>query len=286
VIHRFGTFGDGQIGGALYYFEGLLWPWQLFWLPPPAELSTALSAFPWSWLLPVAAAFGILSPRAGTARASGYLLCCLIGFLATISAADVKSPWYAAPAYPLIAVLTALGINEFGRKVRDKRTERLHWAGRAALPAGITLGVACVIANLAKTERGLSAAHYSADRQLHYFLQSLASDHPAYSQVRIVRMTDDQVPALLDGKIAGSEPYDGPAEFYALKLRRVIPDVQLVSFGYAAGAGDVVIGCGDAVRARYRTLAVLKTEGRCFALGNPAPDAAEAQRQPSALHNN
>jgi 4-amino-4-deoxy-L-arabinose transferase-like glycosyltransferase len=273
VAGRFGTPSTGRAAGGLYYLSGLLWPWPLFWLSPPSGISTALSAFPWSWLLPLAALFGISSSRPLMAHASGYLLCCLIGFLAVISAAEVRAPWYVAPAYPVIAALAAFGLDELGRRLRDRRSELLRFAGIATLPAAIALGVASVAANLAKTERGLTGAHYSAGRQLHYFLRSFASEHPPFPRVRIVRVMNVETPAVVDGKIVGTERYDGPIEFYVRELRRRIPDVQVVGSGYVARPDDVIIGCGKAVRAAYPTLAVLKEEGLCFALGNPSPDA-------------
>ncbi len=61
-------------------------------------------------LLPLASLRIPLASRLLASRAAIYLLCCLLAFLIVISAAVSKLPWYVAPAYPLIAVLAALGV--------------------------------------------------------------------------------------------------------------------------------------------------------------------------------
>lgn len=265
VVERFGVPWNPQATGQISYVKGLLWPWQAFWLIPPDDISAAQSAFPWSWLLPFTALFGVLSSRVLTARAAAYLLFCLFCFLVAVTATDAKQPWYVAPAYPVLAALTALGINAFRNFVAE-RSSRAH-LGKTVLPASLALGVACVLANAAKTERSLRPANYTVDRQLHYFLRSFASGHRAYPRIRVVRVID--IPEVVDGKYSPTERYDGPIHFYVLELRRTTADVQIVGAGYVARPGDIIIGCGRALRAAHSNLAVLKQEASCFALGDP-----------------
>ena len=250
----------------------LPWPWQQLLPQPMSEIPYVRSAFPWLWLvplalLPLATLTAPLASRSLASRASLYLLCCLLTFVAVISAAVSKLPWYLAPAYPLIAVLAALGVNQVRLNFGADGARLPRMAGLAALPAGIALGVACVAMNLWKTEKEIGTIRQSVEQRLPDFLRSEASKLPPSAPLRIVREFAFRTPAVRDGRIVGTEIYDGPVEFYARLLRRQGRDAVVVGPGYVRQAGEVMIGCDAATGTNSRGLHVLAAKGSCIALG-------------------
>ena len=269
---RFITSGEGHVRPWYQYLMTLPWPWQQLSLQPMSEIPYVRSAFPWLWLvplalLPLATLTAPLASRSLASRASLYLLCCLLTFVAVISAAVSKLPWYLAPAYPLIAVLAALGVNQVRLHLGADRARLPRMAGMAALPAGIALGVACVAMNLWKTEKEIGTIQQSVEQRLPDFLRSEGFKLPPSAPLRIVREFAFRTPAVRDGRIVGTEIYDGPVEFYARLLRRQGRDAVVVGPGYDRQAGEVMIGCDAATGTNSRGLHVLAAKGSCIALG-------------------
>jgi 4-amino-4-deoxy-L-arabinose transferase-like glycosyltransferase len=131
-IMRYGFAAEGNGGPRTAYLMSLFRPWQLD-LAVPAwskPLYTA-SAFPWS-LVALAALWR-------PSRAALYLWCCLGSFLLVVSLAATRLGWYIAPAFPLIAVLAALG------------ARRWFWL---ALP----IAIGCIGFNVWKIEKTVAVA--------------------------------------------------------------------------------------------------------------------------------
>lgn len=264
---RFSTTAEGHDRVWYHYLTTLPWPWQHQLLMPMSEIPYVRSGFPWIWLvllalLPLANLRAPLASRSLASRAAIYLLCCLLAFLIVISAAVSKLPWYVAPAYPLIAVLAALGVHQarllFGENSR---------VGQAALVAAMLLGVFGVGCNLWKTEKEIASIPRSVEQRLPDFLRHDVAALARAGPLRIVREFTFRTPAVRDGRILGTEIYDGPVEFYTRLLRRRGRDARVVGVGYARQPGEVIVGCGAAVRMHYRDLRVIAAKGKCFALG-------------------
>ena len=191
-VARFHQPADGHRGSALYYLFRLFWPWQILFHLKWTEVPYLASAFPWSWI----ALLAMLRP----ARPAIYLFCCLGAFLLAISVAATHLAWYVAPAYPLIAVLTALGV--------DRTAEIL--GNRFVFPFFAAVGVACICLNIWKTARELETLTTSrAQRQANQL-----RDLPRAATIALVPDLVWRAPAARAGRIVGTEPYFGPLEFY------------------------------------------------------------------------
>lgn len=145
------------------------------------------------------------------------------------------------------------------------------------MPARLALGVLCVAMNLWKTEKEIDTIHQSVEQRLPDFLRSKVPELPVSARLKVVREFTFRTPAVRDGKIVGTEIYDGPVDFYVRLLRRRGWNAEVVGRGYAHRPGQVIVGCGEAVRTAYRRLRWLMDDSSCFALGDPQTVAANAR---------
>jgi 4-amino-4-deoxy-L-arabinose transferase-like glycosyltransferase len=254
-VGRFQTTLDGHFSEWPAYLSGLFWPWQVGLLTPLTQTTYGQSAFPWICFVPFAALPLSAFPSGSLiSRASAYLFCCMLAFLIMVSMAATKLTWYVAPVYPIIAALSALGFHQL-------RTI-LRWP--LVVPVGLVLAVACIGLNVWKITRDVSNHNLSAEQWLPSFLRSL--DLAPSAKLRVVGERNWQTPAVKSGGVAGTEPYYGPLEFYVRSMRRRGQDVRMVGPGYLPKRGEVIIGCGEAVRAEFPGLHPLTNQGKCFAL--------------------
>ena len=183
---RFGQPADAHSGGPLFYFTGLFQPWQGMLLYPMHELPYVKSAFPWSWV----ALLAILRPQ----RPVIYLACCLGGFVLMLSIAATKLHWYVAPAYPLIAVLAAVGV--------QRLSERL---GRHTYPAMLLVAILCIGANLWELHKEMGTLYTSVEQRQPNLMKRCLPSKTEFA---------GKTPTA-----TGMETYLGPAEFYLLRDR-------------------------------------------------------------------
>lgn len=78
------------------------------------------------------------------------------------------------------------------------------------MPARLALGVLCVAMNLWKTEKEIDTIHQSVEQRLPDFLRSKVPELPVSARLKVVREFTFRTPAVRDGKIVGTEIYDGP----------------------------------------------------------------------------
>jgi 4-amino-4-deoxy-L-arabinose transferase-like glycosyltransferase len=175
-----------------FYLSQLLWPWQTSFFDRYWNAAYVISAFPWTWL----AMLSLLRPS----KAVIYLWCCVGAYILVISVAVTQHPWYIAPAYPLIAILSAVGIQ---RTVEVVRSEFLF-------PLAVGSAIICVGLNIWKVEREQLGVMLWRERGQPSLIRALPTS-------AVVRLTPDVVwrtPAVKDGKIVGTELYFGATEFY------------------------------------------------------------------------
>lgn len=97
---RYGAVDEGDSRSA--YLLSLFWPWPLTLTEPWIKPLYTASAFPWSTV--------VLLSLYRPSRFAAYLWCCLGTFLVILTLGATRHGWYMAPAFPLIAVLCALGV--------------------------------------------------------------------------------------------------------------------------------------------------------------------------------
>ena len=225
-----------------YYLTSMFEPWLGVLTRPLPVWSYILSAFPWSWatlaLLPAA----LLARRDEVARAFMFLLCALVGFLLAISIAATRLNWYAAPAYPLFATLTALGTSALADHLRRSPLRALQLAGHITIPAAIAAGCALVVLTMWKTERQIASANYYPDQQLPLFVRQVSPRIPTSARVRVLSTEPWTVPKRVDGHET-DVLYDGATEFYVRLLQGRGIDAELVFPGYELKPGEWLIGC-------------------------------------------
>jgi len=175
-----------------FYVLELFWPWQTSFFDPQWQAAFTISAFPWSWL----ALLSLLRPS----KAVLYLWCCAATFIFIVSIAVTQHPWYVAPAYPLIAVLAAIGI----QRLAD--TVKYQWL----FPLFGAAAVTCVGLNIWKTEREQRGVMIWRERGQATLLKAL----PPAARARLTPDVVWRTPAVRDGKIVGTELYFGAIEFY------------------------------------------------------------------------
>lgn len=252
-VTRFGVPADNHWGRWWFYAARLILPWQpQIHFRSLGEIIYIQSAFPWSAL----ALLGVTNLRCARTpadRAYAFLFCSTACFLVMISAAATKLPWYVAPSYPLIAVLAALGVRRFADMLSDDWPK----GQRMLMPAAIGLGVFSIGLNLLKIEDQVENPNRFVDSRLPNFLKS--QSFADYSRLRIVRQLPWRTPAVTNGRIAGMEPYYGPAEFYV----RQHPGARVVEPGYRPLPGEMLAGCGGPIRP-YLGLQILVRRETCY----------------------
>lgn len=95
LLGRFGEPMEGHAGDPLTYLKVMLKGDYLYWMP---FLGLGL------WV-------GLRSRETRIRRLTWFALLVLAGHFAVISISDTKLPWYLVPAYPLMAVIAAVGIH-------------------------------------------------------------------------------------------------------------------------------------------------------------------------------
>jgi hypothetical protein len=190
-IARFGQPADGHAKEFSYYLTGLVSPWQWRLGVPWHQTPYLRSAFPWS----IVALLALIRPCPATI----YLLCCLGSFLLIVSLAATRLAWYVAPAYPLIAVLAALGVRRLNSLV----------TGEFVYPMFLMFAVGCIGLNIWKIDKEFETiAGSELQRQPNAIKNGAAWTTPEFTW---------RTPAVRDGKIVGSETYLGPLEFYSAR---------------------------------------------------------------------
>ncbi len=92
---RYLAAAENHRGPFLYYIENM---WRKGFLP-------------WLFFLPVAISLG-WKKGGETRNLMSFLLICIFSFLLIVSNSETKLEWYVAPVYPLLALLTAIGIEQ------------------------------------------------------------------------------------------------------------------------------------------------------------------------------
>jgi 4-amino-4-deoxy-L-arabinose transferase-like glycosyltransferase len=276
IVGRFTIVSDGNGGPWYYYPVELVRPWQVSTVKGFDKIAYGASAFPWSLGVPLLAPVFLLTPRGRMARAAIFLLATFLVFLIVLSAAATKLPWYVAPAYPMIAIVSALEIHELARLLSTWRSETLASVGRVVVPAAVLAAVLCVGLAAIRNRHEVASAAFDRDARLPRFLQRLPM--PLIDSRSLIVVSDAQwsEPAIRGGRFAGTEPYDAPVEFYVAALRSRGADVRIVRQKVLPASGQLVIGCGLGVPVGH--VAVLARSGDCAAVGRSAAPELTAPR--------
>jgi 4-amino-4-deoxy-L-arabinose transferase-like glycosyltransferase len=264
-LGRYNTALRGAAAPWHYYVSRLVWPWQATPFFGYRAFTPTSSAFPWSLLLLVCAPLAIAAQNPRIRTAALFLLCCLITFIAAISAAATKLPWYGAPAYPLIAVLSALGLGEIAKRLANSPQRLAQAVSRCVLPIALAAAVVSTAFVVWKNEQVARIEAQLPEHRLGYFLRHVTPELPTGRPIRVVSDAQVQLPGIRRGRIHGHEPYDGPAEFYIAALSKGARNVRLVSRTYAPSAGDLIVACGS-LPPQFRGLAVRLSRADCRVL--------------------
>jgi len=238
---RFARVSDGHNGPWTYYVRGLISRWPLDLRGPLYADPNVRSAFPWSWLLPPAAILGLASRRSSVSRSTLCLLCCLIAYIVTISVAATKMAWYVAPAYPLIAVLCAIGMDEMAQRLRCSTSHRVLPVD--VMVSAYALALVFIGLNVWKTRQEARFGPTFADNRLAFAAKEMARIVPRTDQLIIVGSGSWRTPRVVNGSIRATEPYDGQEEFYAAELTSEGRKATVVQAAAAPVAGQVVVTC-------------------------------------------
>lgn len=239
VAGRFAAVSDQHSGPFYYYVRELLRPWQYSTLNGLRDTLYTGSALPWSLVVAVLAPMIIRSPESRGHRAGIFCLATLAGFLVMISAAATKLSWYVAPAFPLIAVASALEVRELALRLRGSKG-----LGRAVIPSTFVVGLICIGLAIAKNEEEAASAAFSPDERMPAFLSQLP---PALTDHRSVSVISDahwDVPSIRGGRFQGRESYNGPVEFYVDAARARGGNMRIVDPRIEMPTGDLIVGCG------------------------------------------
>lgn len=272
-VARYGVVLDRHVGPWYYYLLGLVWPWPASLFKGLTDVLYSRSAFPWSVVLLATAPFALTSRELAVRRTSTFLIVSLVGFLAVISASATKLSWYVAPAFPLIAVVTALGISEVADRLRLSSDARLRRSGLILMPAALALSVIMIGFVTWKNVAEAQVAESARDQRLAYFLREVGPHLPKNSKIRVLSDARWTVSTISNGRMAGVERYDGPAEFEVTELKRAGYDIRIVAPVHRAQPDEILIGCGPVLPAAEPS-ANLVSNGHCFALWPRPQDAS------------
>ena len=245
-----------------YYLVELVRPWQAAPLRGLDDFLYSASAFPWSLAVPILALVAIIGAPGRARAATIFCVATLVGLIAALSAAVTRVPWYIAPAYPLIATITALGAGSLSRLLRSSRTPALRIAGAAVMPATFAAVLVCIGFAALKTEQEIASASTSRDERLPVLLRSLPAQLLDNREVIVISDAQWKEPGSWKDGVATYEPYDGPVEFYVRALRNRGADIRIVRRRVQPRHGQLVLGCGSA----RADAAVLFNSGECAAI--------------------
>lgn len=167
---------------------------------------------PWLLVLPGGVAAATMLGGEGTKKAARYTTLLLAFYLAVISFAATKHPWYLAPAFPFIALLIGIGASSLVRQ----------FEGRLRVYGAVTVGVLLCVPLFdavrdAVERRGEPVAPWTAG--------SRSEVAEAEYLRRVIRRTeiasDEQSVHFI------SEGYNGSLEYYAAVAERTGLDVRI-----------------------------------------------------------
>ena len=268
---RFVRVSSGHAASFSYYLDGLLSPWPLEIRGPLWEEPYVRSAFPWSWAVVPAAIFGLTSSSPPRFRSSLFVLCCLAGLLITISAAATKLPWYVAPAYPLIAVICALGSYELVVRLEHAGTRGSSALGQAVKTGAHACAIIFVAMNMWKIEKQVRYGPRFSENALPSLLRSVTRMTASPDVlVTVVGNGVWRTPSVIDGSLKGTEPYDAQEEFYVLQRRSRGGMARIVQNPVRPKAGEVVVTCRPEVPSQEN----LGATPNCKAITGPRVEKA------------
>ena len=161
-------------------------------------------------------------------------------FFIVINTATTKHGWYAAPLYPLFALLVGGGLAQLARRVTTRRGVAAgKWRGVLLLALAV---VPSLIALQRRLDKAIMEAYDNVELGYGRFLRD-----PQATPAPSTHFT-----AVHRGASAMTRTYNAPLEFYALAFRRTHPGQQLdVQYDVARlPAGQVVLACGKTPQAR------------------------------------
>jgi hypothetical protein len=246
-----------------YYLIELVRPWQAAPLRGLDDFLYSASAFPWSLAVPILALGAIMGARGRARAATIFCVATLVGLIAALSAAVTRVPWYIAPAYPLIATITALGAGSLSRLLRSSRNPSVRVTAMAVMPAAFAAVLVCIGFAALKTEQEIASAATSRDERLPALLRSLPAQLLDNREVIVISDAQWKEPGSWKDGVATYEPYDGPVEFYVRALRNRGADIRIVHHPVRPAAGELVVGCNWAVTGKQE---VLFRSGDCAAI--------------------
>ncbi len=267
----------GSAGPWYDYLIRLVWPWQATPFFGYDKFISTSSAFPWSVLAALLTPLLLSASEQRVRRAALFLSCCLLGFIFVVSASATKLAWYVAPAYPIIAVLSALGIAEIARRIQRSERSFAKRLGRYAVPGAFGAAVASMAFVIWKNEQVARVEAYSPQQRLGSFVRAISPFLDRDRPVRVISDPTVHTTSVRRGRIVGTEAYDGPAEFYVALLQRSGHDARIVTRDYEPDGAEVIAGCGP-VPPRLADFTKRVTIGTCFAMSQNAGREREESR--------
>ena len=136
-----------------------------------------------------------------------------------------------------------MGVHESVLRLGDSSHGPLRAASRLVLPSTFLCAALFMSLTIWKTQKLIEADTTLTNQQLPEFVRSAIIHHPNYDKIRIVGTGKWHVPAVRNGMIGDTEPYDGQEEFYAFQLRSQGKDAKVVQRGYDPSPGEFLIKC-------------------------------------------
>lgn len=222
--------------------------------------------FPWIFAFPVALVFAMRSPDRKARALILFAAIAFFFFLSLISYASTKLEWYAAPLFPMGAIIIALGLPPAAAWARSLCVQPFRAVPVAALVAAI-----CVVGYLPTLWRYTRPPErFPIVTLMRQAAASLSADRP----IKVVHAGHTGSDGL---------PLDYPAIelFYARLLGAGERRFEIVSAGYAPRRGDVLLTCsGHAATAPDAVpvhVLLEPSHAECAALRFGAPAADETR---------
>ena len=238
---------------AAFYLIELFRPWS-------SQKTTLYlgSAMPWIWTALLFLPFGIRDRRSGPAVT--YLTIVLVLFFVVISAAKTKFTWYAAPAYPIMACLTAIsGFSILQRIAPDNATGTTRQA-KLFLAGIFFLAIAAVGSSVMERTRGdIARAADLPDVRSAAFVQRIIPSVHRGDVLRIVRAHQDESPY----RSTSNTQYSPQEEYYASLMRLQGIDATVVTPDHHARPGDLLIWCDPTGLKIAPPISMLTSHGPC-----------------------
>jgi len=221
---------DKEIGGryttSIDHHEG---PWYFY-----IDYLTGKGFKPFWILSLIGAWFGIRSTNTALRHASIMLSICVLTYLITISAAQTKLIWYAAPLYPLMALLAAMGMVSVSEKWLYLLAEKLRLKSQSIWLVYL-LFLASPIYKI--IDRNLTESTEYVFERYELALERLHETHPEISQIKVHTRNSLWYPNLIF--VANKF-----SKIYGVEINLVKPTDRLM-------AGDLVFGSYHERMERY-----------------------------------